>query len=48
MILSWMSGFFEGDSIKSLIEAVHFPRNTSAYIFKMMFNIIIFFIKCQY
>lgn len=42
--------FVEDESIKSLIDAnaVHFPRDTSAYNFKKMFNIIIFLNKCQY
>lgn len=40
--------FVEDESIKSLIEAVYFPRDTSAYIFKKMFNIIIFLSKFQY
>lgn len=39
--------FVEDESIKSLIEAVCFPRDTSAYIFKKIFNII-FLSMCQY
>lgn len=39
--------FVEDESIKSLIEAVCFPRDTSAYIFKKIFNII-FLSTCQY